>query len=182
MLVLIAFGSVVLLRFTEREPDFAAAIDVEHLDVNFVALVQDVLDAADSFVGNLANVEQAVSAGHYFDEGAELHDFADGTVIDLADFRLRVDGLDHLDLFFHRDPVGRRDQHRAVIFDIDFASGLLDQAADNFAARSDHFADLVGLDMQGDNSRRVGRNVFARGRERLVHYAEHEQTRVAGLM
>src|SRR5712671_433133 len=151
MLALIAFGSVVLLRFTERKPDFAAAIDVEHLDVDFVALVQDVLDAADSFVGNLADVEESVGAGHYFDEGAELDDFADRAVIDLADFRLRGNRLDHLDRLFHRDPVSRRDQHGSVIFDIDLASGLLDQAADNLAARSDYFADLVGLDMQGDD-------------------------------
>src|SRR5208282_3385793 len=125
-----------LLGLAHRQPDLAAAIDVEHLHVDLVALVQHVLDAADALVGDLRDVEQAVGPRHYLDEGAELDDLADRAVVDLADFGLGGDLLDHADRFFHRDPVGRRNQHGAVVLDVYFAAGLLDQSADDLAARA----------------------------------------------
>src|SRR5437016_6197226 len=56
------------LGFAQREPNFPVASDLEHLDVDLVALMHDVFDRAHALVGKLRDVEQAVGAGHDFDE------------------------------------------------------------------------------------------------------------------
>ena len=39
------------------------------------------------------------------------------------------------------------DVHRAVVFDVDFATGFFDEALDVLAARSDERADLFRIDL-----------------------------------
>ena len=39
--------------------------------------------------------------------------------------------------------------HRAVVLDVDLDAGLLDDAADHLAARSDHVANLIGRNRAG---------------------------------
>src|SRR5229473_209754 len=127
-------------------------------------------------------MQQAVDTGHNFDEGAEIDDLAHLAVVDAADFGLRRDRLDCGYRLFHRDAVGRGDQHRTVVLDIYIAAGLLDESTDYLAAGADNVANLVGLDMKRDDSRRIGRDFLARRIDSLLHHAEHEQPRVARLM
>ncbi len=61
-------------------------------------------------------------------------------------------------------------------------AGLLDDAADGLAARADDVADLVGLDLQRGDARRVLRQLVARRRQRLGHLAEDVQAAFARLV
>src|SRR5271166_7142176 len=87
-------------------------------------------------------------------ERAKVDDFDHRSFIDLANFRIVGDGFDPVDRSSDRIGVGRGDLYRAVVLDIDLRAGLLDDLSDDFAAGADHFADLVGWDLQSFNSRR----------------------------
>ena len=64
--------------------------------------------------------------------------------------------------------VGGGDLHRAVVLDVDLGAGLLDDLADHLAAGADHFADLVGRDLEHLDARRVLAELGARRGERLA--------------
>ena len=61
-------------------------------------------------------------------------------------------------------------------------AGLLDDAADHLAARSDDLADLVGRNGHGVDARRVRRQLGARLGDHGVHLVEDEQPRLARLL
>ncbi len=94
--------------------------------------------------------------------------------IDAADLGFSGDRLNRVNRLFHRGGVGGGNQNRAVVLNIDLATGLFDQSADNLAAGADDVANLVGFDMQGNDSRGVGRNFLARLLQRFLHHAEDE--------
>jgi len=54
------------------------------------------------------------------------------------------------------------DVHVRVVLDIDLDAGLLDDALDDLAARSNHLADLIGRNLQCVNAWRVRRKRLAR--------------------
>ncbi len=112
-------------------------------------------------------MDETVLGAEEVHEGAELHHLDDGAVIDLADFRIGRDRLDPLDRGLHRLAVGGGDLHGAVVLDVDLGAGLLDDLADHLAAGADHFADLVGGDLEGLDARRVFAELGAGVGERL---------------
>ena len=73
------------------------------------------------------------------------------------------------------------DLHGAVVLDVDLGAGLLDDLADHLAAGADHFADLVGRDLEGLDARRVFAELGAGIGQRLGHFAEDVDTPVLGL-
>ena len=91
----------------EAQADAAAlAVDLDHADLDLVALVEDVLDGVDALAGrDVGDVQQAVGALGELDERAEgrrLDDLAGELVADL-------------DLLGHRpDPLGQRVAELAV--------------------------------------------------------------------
>ena len=126
-------------------------------------------------------MQQPVGALGQLDEGAErgrLDDLAGELVADL-------------DLLGHRaDPVHQRvalvarlgvDAHRAVVVDVDLRVELLRQRANRLAALADHRTDLLGVDLDRRDARRVLRQLLARRGDRLAHLAEDRHARVLGL-
>ena len=106
MVLLLGFLRKFLLRLAQGEPDFAAAINLEDLHRNLVALMQDVFDPANALIRDLRNMQEAVGPRKNLDEGAELNDFADGAVIDTANLGLGGDRLNRRDRALHRVAVG----------------------------------------------------------------------------
>src|SRR6185369_11349022 len=72
-----------------------------------------------------------------------------------------------------RVAVGRGDEDRAVVFDVYLRARLLDDGANDLAARPDDVAYAVGVDLDGDDARGVRTQVLARLRDGLLHYAEY---------
>src|SRR5688572_30750174 len=125
-----------------READAAFFVDAEALDPNFVAHFDDVFGLLDAEVGEFADVDKAVLAREEFDEGAEFLDGDDFAAIDFA--RLGFgghagDGFAGDLQTFGRDRV---DVHGAVVFDVNLATGFLDDAFDVLATGPDDGADL----------------------------------------
>src|SRR5947208_2412239 len=75
----------------------------------------------------------------------------------------------------------RGDLHVAVVVDIDLGAGLLDDFTDHLAAGADHFADLVGGNLEGLDARRVFAEFGARGVQGLGHFAENMDAPFLGL-
>src|SRR5260221_10846939 len=85
-----------LQRFFATQANLARAVDLQHLDRDLVAFLQDVRDALHAARADLRDVQEAVGTGHDLDEGAEVDDAAHDTFVDLADLRLHGDALDDL--------------------------------------------------------------------------------------
>ena len=161
-----------LIDDLHREAGLAAIVEAEQLDLHLVAFLDDVLDVLHAVRRELRDVHEAVLGAEEVHEGAEVHHLDDGAVVDGADFRIVGDRLDPVDRRLDRLRVGGGDLHRAVVLDVDLGAGLLDDLADHLAAGADHFADLVGRDVEHLDARRVLAELGARLRQRLRHLAE----------
>ena len=129
----------------------------------------------------LADVDEAVLGAEEVHEGAEVHHLDHGALVDRGRLRIGGDRLDPVDRRLDRLAVGGGDLHRAVVLDVDLGAGLLDDLADHLAAGADHFADLVGRDLEHLDARGVLAELGARRGQRLRHLAEDVQAAVLGL-
>src|SRR5207248_1819301 len=107
------------------------------LHPDHVADPDNVFGAVDAEIGEFADVDHSVLAGKHFDEAAKLLDRDDAALIGLTDFDLL--GHAHDDLLRAIEAVGAVavDVHRAVVLDVNFRSGLGDDAFDRLAAGPD---------------------------------------------
>src|SRR5581483_4675025 len=159
-------------RLFAAELDLSLFVDVQDFHHHLVALAQHVADTPDALGRELRDMQQAVGAGENFHESAEVDDLSHRTAVNLSDFRLRDNALDHLDRAAARRLVVRCDHDRAVVLDVDLYASLLDDAADDLASGADDLADLLGPDFERDDTRSVTRHLTARLGDRLVHDTE----------
>ena len=169
----------------EAQADPAAlAVDLDHGDVDLLAGGEHVVDRVDPLAGlDVGDVQQAVGALDQLDEGAEggrLHDL--GGVVAVADLGLLGHRLDAGDAGFDQLAGRRVDPHRAVVLDVDLRLELLAEGADRFAAFADHGADLLRVDLDRLDPRRVLGELLARAVDRLGHLAEDELAALVGLL
>src|SRR5262249_40197430 len=162
-------------RLFAAELDLSLLVDVQNLHHHLVPFAEHVSDAAHTLRSELRDMQQTVCARENLDESAEVHDLSHRAPINLADFRLGGDELDHLDGAAARRLIVRRDHDGAVVLDVDLDAGLLDDAADDLASGADDLADLLGPDFERDDTRRVARHLAARLGDRLVHDTEDVQ-------
>src|SRR4029077_18648790 len=97
------------------------------------------------------------------------------------DLRIGGDRLDPLDRGLHGFTVGGGDLNGAVILAYALGAGLLDDLADHLAAGADHFADLVGGDLEGLDARRVFAELGARGGQGFRHFTQDVDAPFLGL-
>ena len=86
-----------LHRGLAGQVDAALAVDLDDDDHDLVADGHDVLDGRHVVVGELADPDEALLAGHDLDEGAEAHDPGDLAQVERADLDLAGESLDPLD-------------------------------------------------------------------------------------
>ena len=72
--------------------------------------------------------------------------------------------------------------HDAVVFDVDLGAGLFLQAADRLAAGADDQADLLGIDLDLDQPRGIGRDLLARPLDRPQHGSQDLEPGLVGLL
>src|SRR5262245_44841459 len=153
------------LLFLEKRPAAEAdlvAFDADAFDQNLLALFQLVADVADAVIGDLRDVQQSLGAGEDLDEGAEIDDARDGAEVSLAHLDFGRQVADDLHRGLGGLAVRRGDGDAAVVRNIDLRAGLLLDAANDFATRADDVANLVGIDLHGDDARRVFADLLAR--------------------
>ena len=117
-------------------------------------------------------MDEAVFSREHFDEGAELFDRDDATVIRLADFDLARHAADYFLRARHAFRARRVDVHGAVVFDINLRAGLGHDAFDRLAAGSDECTDFFRIDFDRLDPRRVLAQISARFINRARHDPE----------
>src|SRR3546814_8074857 len=105
------------------ELDLAPVVEADDLDLDLVALLEDVGDLLHPIGLHLRNVDEAVAGAEEVHDGAEVDDLHDLAVVDLADLRLGDDDLDPVDRRLAGRVVDRRDLDRAVVPDVARKSG-----------------------------------------------------------
>src|ERR1035437_1989593 len=174
-------GQVALHGCLAREVDPALAVDLDHHNHDLVADRDNVLDGRDVVVGQLADPDQALFAGQDLDEAAEAHDPGDLAQVQSADLDLASDRLDPLDRLARAIALRCSDLDRAVILNADLGAGLLLDLADHGAALADDVADLLRVDLDGDDARREAAHIRTAGRDDRVHLVEDGHPRGVGL-
>src|SRR5215210_4461452 len=174
-------GDLGVLGEAEADPA-ALAVDLDHAHLDLVALVEDLLHGVHPLAGrDVGDVEQAVRALGELDEGAErrrLDDLAGELVADRDLLGHRADAV-HQGVAL--GPGRRVDEDLALVVDVDLRLELLRQATDRLAALADEQADLVGVDLDRRDARRVLRQLRARRVDDLGHLAEDERPPLLGL-
>src|SRR5438105_3336220 len=166
-----------------REIDPSLAIDLRHLDVDLVADIDRVLHPFHPILGQLADVHQAILVRHDLDEGAEGHDADHLALVILAHLDLTGQVANDLLRFGRRHAVHRPDHDSTVILDVDAGHArVFDDLADHLAAGTDHFPDLVGMDLDGQHPRRVLRHRRTRLADRGIHLVHDEEAAVLRLL
>ena len=127
-------------------------------------------------------MQQAVPVGEDLDERAVRLDALDGAFEDLSHLRLPGEPLDDLHGLGRRGLVGGGDLDAAVVLDVDPGSGLFLNRTDGLTAGSDDVADVVGVDRDRDDARRVARNVGPRPGDGGFHDVEKVQAPTARLL
>ena len=158
------------------------AVHLEHLDADVVALGELVGNALDALIGDLRDVHEPVPAGEDVHEGAEVHELNHPALVDLADLDVRRQKLNAPARLFTRRLVHGGDGDGAVIADIDVGAGLLGELADGRAALADDVPDLLRIDLEGDQPRRVLGHLLARLADHIVHVLEHAEPALARLL
>src|SRR6185436_5660245 len=129
------FSSRLQLLALLLEHRFTAELDLvaferQDLDQNLIAFLQLVADVVDAGLRDLADVQQTVRAREDLDKRAEIHQPNHLAQIRLADLGRRGEILDDLYRAVGAGFVRRRNVDRAIVLDIDFDAGLLDDPAD----------------------------------------------------
>ena len=90
-------------------------VERDDLELELLALVDDVARMGDALVGQLADVDQALEAVADADERAEVDELRDGAVDDVADVEVRHRGVPRVRL----EPADREADPAALVVDVD---------------------------------------------------------------
>ena len=109
----------VLLRRLERQRDpLAVHVDVEHLDSDLLAHLDDLARVVDVLPGELGDVDETVDAAEV-DESAEVDDRGDDARADLTLLQRLQEGLAHLGLGLLEPGATGQDHVVAVLVELD---------------------------------------------------------------
>src|SRR5689334_16923525 len=164
------------------QADAALAVHFQHLHADHVAFLELVADALDALVRDLRDVHQAIAAREDRDEGAEVHQAHHLALVDAAHFDVRRDELDAPLRFAARLAADRRNLDGAVALDVDGRARLFGDLADDRPTLADDVADLLRVDLDGDDRGRPLRHVLAGLADDPVHLIEDVQTAGARLI
>src|SRR5690606_30578840 len=120
----------------------------------------------------LRDVDQAVLARCDGDEGTEVHDLGDAALVNVARLDIRSDLLDARLGRLCGSRVDRGDDDGAVVLDVDLGTGFLGDGLDGGATLADHFADLVRVDLDGEQARGELGQLRARRGQGLAHFTQ----------
>ena len=157
-------------------------VDGDDLNQHHVADPADVVDVADVAAGHFADVDQTVFAGEDFNERAEFLDRGDAAFVDRADFNPFRHRLNTVAAGFRARGLGAGDRNDAGVFNVDFSAGVFLQLPNRFAAGADDQADLLGIDLNLDQTRRVRRDFLARPLDGAKHGPQNLQPCLVGLV
>ena len=168
--------TAVMLLFVEkslhRQTRTILIVKANHLDTHRLAFLQVVGDLIDTFVGDLADVQQTVLTGQQTDNGTKIKQLDNGAFVNLAHFDIGRDLFDALLSEFSTLRIVGSNRHRAVVFDVNLATGFFTQTADRGTALTDHVTDLFRIDLEGEQTRSPNGEFLGAVAGHFVHLAE----------
>ncbi len=120
-------------------------------------------------------------AGQELHEGSIVRDAYHLTRVDLADLGFLHQGLDHLLGLLSALRIGGTDVDGAILLHVNLHARLLDDGADGFAAGADDRANLLRVNLEDGDARRVGGQLRPGLRDDLQHLVQHVEARLPGL-
>src|SRR5687768_12088646 len=127
-------------------------------------------------------MKQAVEARKNFDERAEVDDARDRPEICFAYLGLGRERFDPRDRSLPGFTVSGCDQNGSVIGNIDLRTGLFGDRPYGRSALADNVAYLLRINVERDDTRSIGRYLFARSVDRLLHDPKNVQPTFPGLL
>ena len=116
-------------------------------------------------------MNQTILVGKNVDESPKIGDPHHFAIINLSSFNI----LDNLPNDFFRRlgtfRINSGNRDGAIITNINLATSLLGDAANNLAPGANDIANFVLMNFQGENARRMSRKIITMGREYLMHLA-----------
>jgi hypothetical protein len=143
-----------------RELDFVAVL-ADALDEDLLPFFQFVTHVLDTAIGNLGNVQQTVCSGKDFNKRPKVHNSVYRAEISLADLGFRRETSDTIDRRLSSGGTRGRNRDSAIVRNVDLGPRLFNQRSNNLAAWSNDVANLVGIDLDLDDSWRVLRDFCA---------------------
>src|SRR5690554_56701 len=92
-------------------------------------------------------------------EGTEVHNALNATLVDCAHFDLGSDFLDPVYSSLSGGGISGVDFHVAVVIQVDGRTGLVADTTDGSATLTDNITDLVRMDLDGGYARSVLRQI-----------------------
>src|SRR5215831_5581744 len=169
-----SFMSLVAQDCLAAEPDLVAVYRND-LHEELVALLEFLANILDTMLGHFADVQQAVRTRENLDERSELRESHHLAEVGFAELCFSHQVLDDLKGLVGGSLVGGGYVDLAVVFHVDLHSGLLDNASDHLAARSDQLPDLLFVNPQGVHAGRKGRDASAWFGQNLQHLPKDVQ-------
>src|SRR6185437_8838044 len=164
------------------QADAALAVHFQHLHADHVSFLELVADPLDALIVDLRDVHQAVAPGKDGDERAEVHQAGHFTLVDAADFDVGRDQLDAPLRLTAGSTTDGSDFHRAIALDVDGGPGLFRNLTDDRTALADHVANLLRVDLQGEDRRCPLGHGGTRLADDLVHLTQDVQPALARLI
>src|SRR5690242_14178556 len=158
-----------------RQLHSAAVVDLQQFDLDDVALLDHILGLFGAAVLKLADVQQALDSGQDLDEGAERGGALDRALVRAAYLRLGGNSGHHGAGLFAGLAAHGGNGHHPVVVDADLGTGGILDAADGLSLGPDHVADLIGLDLHGEDPRGVLGQLGARSRQNFRHLLQNVQ-------
>ena len=129
----------------------------------------------DSLLCNLGDMNHALLAGSKLDKRTELFDADNLSGKDLTLLKLCGDDLDHIDRLIHHCLICTAYGNRTVIRDIDLDACSGNDLIDRLASLSDHITDLLRIDLDLDDLRRILANLCSGCCDRRLHTVVHDE-------
>src|SRR5690554_5347201 len=170
------------LCFFHRQFDTATLIYIQHFDLNHVAFINVVSDFLNALLRDLRNMQQTFSAWHDFYECTEVHYTSDTAVVDLAHFRLSDNAFNASHRILCCFAGSAVDLDGAIIIDIDVGASRFGQGTNGRTALTNNVTDLLGVDLDGQQRRRIFAQLITGLRHGLGHFTKNMQTAFTGLV
>ena len=126
-------------------------------------------------------MHQTILARQDADEGTKVHQTDYLAFIDAAHFNIGSNEFDATLRFLTGHAIYRSNLHRTVIININAGAGFFSDRTDHCTALTDHFTDLLRINLDGNDARCPFRHGGARGRQHLVHLTQNVQATCLGL-
>src|SRR4029077_9265572 len=171
------FLSAFFQRSFSRKFYATFVVDTDALDPNNVANFGNVFGPFHAKIRELGNVHEPLPTRKHFDKRSEFlrRDYA--TQIRLPDLDFTRHSTNNLLRACHALTAGGINVHRAIVFNINFSAGLRDNALDGLAAGANERTDLLRINFDRLDPRRVLGQLWARSLQRAAHDAENFRPR-----